>query len=130
MTQPPEWYGQALWRILALIAVFLSMAGVGAAQEHPQSARTGGDELHLQWLGDGTALLTYWNSDAMTSRNGDTYLTVEGLAVTANIQVTGGRETLRVSVPKGFVAVPNETHVADGQRGEVLIVPLEELQMF
>ncbi|MEO0720844.1 MAG: hypothetical protein AAFY43_01710 [Pseudomonadota bacterium] len=65
MTQPPDWYGQALWRICALIVVFLSMAGVAAAQDHSQSGQAGGDELHLQW-----------------------------------------------------------------QRGEVLIVPLEELQMF
>ncbi|MEL8056271.1 MAG: hypothetical protein AAGK66_08960 [Pseudomonadota bacterium] len=130
MTQPPEWYGQALWRILALIAVFLSMAGVAAAQEHPQSAQAGGDELHLQWQGDGTALLTYWNSDAMTSRNGDTDLDVEGLSVRANIITGGGPERLRVYVPEGFVAYPDDAQVNDGQMIEVLIVPLEELQMF
>lgn len=118
-------------RALALAAL-LSLAlavSFSARYVHAQTiGAAGGDTLELAPHPLYAATLTYTNSGGLVSRNATLDLCIEAhgapLCVVARVEVLGGQpqERLTVTAPDGFLAVPPEADVNDGDALTVLIV--------
>lgn len=101
-----------------LFALLLS-TGTAWAQPYPTGGPSGApDVFTLERLEDGYATLTYSNSGDQTSLAGRTELSHNGLEVDAFVSPGGAdvnfAERLTVTAPEGWIAVPEEIHVLDG----------------
>lgn len=110
---------------LAFAALICTTPFVSSAQE------TRPDEFSLEVLSANEARIDYWNSEDRQSGYAPRELTSEGITVGLHIDITMGPETLTVTPPAGWVALPtNSITVADGEMGSIYIVrDLEHLGM-
>ena len=115
------------------LALAFILAGTAAhAQPFPEYQQSGApDELLLERLGEDRATLTYSNSADHTSKVGRFEMSHDGLAVTARVSPQGAEhqmaELLTVDVPEGWVAIPAEVYVLDGEVSVVHILRGEHL---
>jgi hypothetical protein len=101
---------------LALIA--------GGKMAHGQDAPDGlpPDEWSLERVTDDHWRVEYRNSDAQSSGRYPGFLNVGDMTVDLHLHVSSGPETLTVTPPPGWQAVPPSITVDDGSMGRVEIV--------
>lgn len=95
----------------------------------PAHAQDGGlpldlnqDSYELERLDESRAILRYSNAADRMSRGGDQHLTDDGLTVIVRTMVNQGPEHILVTPPDGWIAIPEEADVEDGEEIEILII--------
>ena len=118
---PPDWYGRALFHIIALIAVALAMLAVPlhAQPSCPLVPHVAGaqDTVTLTQHSSVYAEVEYFNSTS-SSTEGRT-VSDGDMSVTVRILQTPGAERLIVQAPEGWVATPDRIDVDDCDPGWV-----------
>lgn len=96
-----------------------------AAPAHAETIHglfNGGDSLHIETTGTARADITYHNAGSQTSIQGTMVLRVLGIEVGVHVRVHDA-ETLTITVPPGWIAIPDQIDVPDGSSGTVAIMP-------
>lgn len=108
--------------IAALIAALAASAAF--AQNYPPQSIAGGDTLELQPHHDHAAQLVYHNSAASRTTAGTYNLCLDAVCVSVMLDTVphSPRELIVVTPQDGFIAVPPEAIVKDGDSETILIV--------
>jgi len=77
------------------------------------------DEFSLTRESDNLAIVEYWNADPPNSAHFPETLTDGDLTVEISVHISSGPETLIVTPPEGWVAIPPSVVVTDGETGTV-----------
>ena len=106
-------------RALALIVALVMMAPPAPAQ-----TLRAPDEFTLERLSDDRAYVEYWNADPPNSGYAPPELVVGELVVQIQVVIGagGGPETLIVTPPEGWIAIPPTIDVVDGDIGRVDLI--------
>jgi len=87
------------------------------------------DEWTLEVLSDTYATVTFYNADPPASGYVPEFLSVGDLRVDLHVDITSGPETMTVTPPPGWRAVPEAVSVVDGDIGVVELFRGEFLGM-
>ena len=114
-----------------LIAALLPICATSlAAQEFPTTTRHGNDTIEIAAHGTGEALVVYRNHASHASHNGTSTVSVEQDGVWIIVDVTigvnkgdlGEHELATVHPRGGYISIPQELSVADGEAGEFRVM--------
>jgi len=102
-----------------LLAAALSIptAAHGQGWQHPADRAV--DEVTLEVHSSTFATVAFYNADPPNSAAFPPELVNGDLTVGIHVSITMGPETLVVTPPEGWVAIPAEISVADGDTGTV-----------
>jgi hypothetical protein len=115
-------------RLMSVSALILTATSLGvSAQSWPTHEPS--DEWTLDVLGPAHATVSYYNSDPPNSGYFPRELVNGDLIVGIEVVTSAGPETLIVSPPPGWVAIPPTLDVIDGEMGVVDLIRGEFLGM-
>lgn len=105
----------------SLAALAILATPVCADTFHLSIGHTGGDVAVMEMESQYTAILTYENTDAQLSVQGDWQVSTKDLSCTLHVTVTAGHEKARPTCPEGWVVEPRQKFVADGESATFVI---------
>ena len=115
-------------------AAFIVALLANPAMAETWSAGPGASSVQLRDTDapNAVAEVYFWNSaqDAGGRVTHSFTLTHDGLTITGEAELgLAAPDTVRIAVPDGFIAVPNELTIPDGSGGAILIYPFHAVGM-
>lgn len=110
-----------MFRLLLFLLLTSPAVADGSAHEIATGVH-GSDKVEIEKTGPGHFTLTYHNSSAQGSLDGIHEREIDGLSIAYRIKVGMPDETIMVQPPEGFVAIPEEATIPDGDAVKILIV--------
>ena len=87
----------------------------------------GGDWLEVRRVTEHHYEIEYGNNGSETSKTGNSTVTVDGMTIGYSVTVggadVGGAEIIHITAPDGWVAIPADANVPDGQTLTIDLLP-------
>lgn len=108
------------------VLAFLLPLAVGSALSAQNAPDRGPDEWTLERVTDAHYRVGFYNAEPPASGIYPRSLTMGEMTVDIHIHVTSGPEILTVTPPPGWVALPPELPVEDGNIGWVEVIYMQD----